>query len=125
MTVHAVRVETAKTSAGVPVETILSQFRDAYPEALPEQASAPGLIEPTGTEPLDTPYRAALFRFEESAVSRQDLVDDLEQRLQGNPAWFRIRYHVCSHDLPADDPNRDCSEWSVEVENGAVPVNLA
>jgi len=123
MPVHAIRVETAKTSAGVPVETLLNQFRAGVPETLPAQAQDPTLIEPTETEDLNEPYRRMLVRVEESE-DPDALLDRLDDLLRGNPAWYRIRYHRCNHDLSAAERTGGCS-WDAPREEGPVPADLA
>lgn len=127
MTVHAIRVETSKISSGTPIPTVVQNLLSGTTRVLPEQETEFRLYEPTETEALDEPYRAGLWRFDPDDHPNPDaLLDALENALQGTAKWYRLRYHLCDHDLSGDERTGGC-EWddSKTRTGGPVPSELA
>lgn len=127
MPVHAIRVETSKTSKGIPIETVLSTLVASRKTVLDDEADdrlTP--IDPTETEPLDEAYRAGLWRFDSDEEDVDDLLDAFEAVLSGTAKWYRLRYHLCDHDLPAEERTGGC-EWddAKTRSGGPVPPELA
>lgn len=125
MPVHAIRVETSKVSEGVPIDTAINNLLLGLSRRLDAEEQVLTLHEPTDTEPLDEPYRAGLFRFDADDHAAAELLDTFENTLRGPSKWYRIRYHLCSHDLPAEE--RFPCEWDEDMERrgGPVPADLA
>lgn len=125
MPVPCVRVETSKTSNGVPIETILEQFQNGKSRVLTEQETPPTVFDPTDTEALDESYRAAAWRFDPDDHAAANLLDGLEAALSGAAKWYRIRFHTCEHDLPSEDRTGCSWDESMTREGGPVPPELA
>lgn len=122
MTAHAIRVETSKLSEGVPVETAVNNLLLGLSRRLDGEEEELSLYEPTDTEELPEAYRAGLWRFDVDDHTAEELLDTFENILRGPAKWYRIRYHLCSHD--EEDPSPCSWDDSKTRLGGPVPPEL-
>jgi hypothetical protein len=126
MPVHAVKVETSRISSGTPLPTVVQNLVSGLTTAINEEAFEFTEIEPSETEDLSERYRAGLYRFDPNEHSATKLLDTFENSLRDPAKWYRVRYHVCDHDLSGDE--RGGCEWDREEPprmGGDVPTALS
>lgn len=125
MSVHAVKVETSRISSGTPTPTVVGNLLAGLSTALDGEAREFKEIEPSPIDALDERYYAGLYRFDADDHSAEELLDTFENVLRGPAKWYRLRYHVCDHDLPSSE--RSGCEWDdlPPRMGGPVPTDLA
>jgi len=123
MTLHAIRVETAKISRGTPVPTVVRNLIASRRTALPEMEQELSLYEPTDSEDLDEPYHAGTWKFPSEDYDADELLDAFENSLSGPAKWFRVRYHLCYDDDPEDPRGCEWDETKTRL-GGEVPTAL-
>lgn len=85
-----------------------------YAETLTTQRLS--LTHITDNEPA---YTVGHWRFD-WAEDATALLDDLEADLQAEVAWYRLRFHECSHD---ESDSVECS-WDETREFGTIPAGI-
>lgn len=122
MTVHMVRVwasERGNRTVG-DVREACEAWVASYDETLETERLS--IIERPGTDTSDSPrHLTGYWRFVwgEDATA---LLGDLESALGPRTEWYRIRYHECDHDDPADA--RGGCAWGEARDSGTVPGGI-
>ena len=80
------------------------------------QNELPLLNQPNGDDPE---YYAGELAFDWNAESKSIIVDNLEGYLSSYCDWYRLGYHICTH----DEDDADCT-WDDVRDGGTVPASI-
>lgn len=117
MSVHQVRLFHSEAGAGGFHDWLETWLTNMTPRSADEVTNEP----PTLTTPIDggAPYYSGDLAFAWSE-DKNIIMDQLTGYLDAYCEWWRLGYHVCSH----DEENPTPCAWEDGDEGGAVPNHV-